>query len=138
MRKQIIEHAAYEVATQVRAVEDSVDSALAEIAELQARILKAHSLAGVGFAAVHPTLEQLATAVSGLVATRGAISRTCAQRGPYMPRLPTPRARYPACAPSLWATTAIARTSPKRRFEWLPEVLTGHAPACPVSVRWTA
>ena len=73
MRKQMIQNAAFEVATQVRAVEDSVDSALAEIAELQARILKAHSLAGVGFAAVHPTLEQLATAVSGLVATRGAI-----------------------------------------------------------------
>jgi hypothetical protein len=73
MRKQMIQNAAFEVAAQVRAVEDSVDSALAEIAELQARILRAHSLAGVGFAAVHPTLEQLASAVSGLVATRGAI-----------------------------------------------------------------
>jgi hypothetical protein len=73
MRKQMIQDAAYEVATQVRAVEDTIDSALAEIAELQSRILRANSLAGVGFAAVHPTLEQLATAVSGLVATRGAI-----------------------------------------------------------------
>jgi hypothetical protein len=73
MRKQIIQDAAYEVATQVRAVEDSIDTALAEIAELQARILRANSLAGVGFATVHPTLEQLATAVSGLVSTRGAI-----------------------------------------------------------------
>ncbi len=73
MRKQMIHDAAYEVATQVRAVEDTIDSALAEIAELQARIMRANSLAKVGFAAVHPTLEQLATAVSGLVATRGAI-----------------------------------------------------------------
>ncbi|HEY7006234.1 MAG TPA: hypothetical protein VH392_07080 [Sphingomicrobium sp.] len=73
MRKQMIQDAAYEVATQVRAVEDTIDAALAEIAELQARILRAHSLAGVGFATVHPTLEQLATAVTGLVATRGAI-----------------------------------------------------------------
>lgn len=73
MRKQMIQNAALEVATQVRTVEDSIDSALAEMAELQARILHANSVAGVGFAAVHPTLEQLASAVSGLVATRGAI-----------------------------------------------------------------
>lgn len=73
MRKQIIENAAYEVATQVRAVEDSIDAAMAEIAELQARIMRANSVARAGFATVHPTLEQLATAVTGLVATRGAI-----------------------------------------------------------------
>jgi hypothetical protein len=73
MRKQMIHNAAFEVAAQVRAVEDSVDLAIAEIAELQARIMRANAVAGVGFAAVHPTLEQLATAVSGLVATRGAI-----------------------------------------------------------------
>jgi hypothetical protein len=69
----MIENAALEVATQVRAVEDSVDTALAEIAELQSRIMRANLVAGVGFATVHPTLEQLASAVSGLVATRGAI-----------------------------------------------------------------
>ena len=73
MRKQIIQDAAYEVATQVRVVEDTIDAALAEIAELQARIMHVNSVASVGFAAVHPTLEQLATAVGGLVATRGAI-----------------------------------------------------------------
>ena len=39
MRKQMIQNAAYEVATQVRAVEDTIDSALNEIAELQARIM---------------------------------------------------------------------------------------------------
>lgn len=73
MRKQMIQNAALEVAHQVRAVEDSIDTAFAEVAELQARIMRANSVAGVGFAAVHPTLEQLATAISGLVATRGAI-----------------------------------------------------------------
>lgn len=73
MRKQIIQDAAYEVATQVRAVEETIDSALNEIAELQARILHANSVAGVGFAVVHPTLEKLGTAVSGLIETRGAI-----------------------------------------------------------------
>ncbi len=39
MRKQIMEDAAYEVATQVRAVEDSIEAALIEIAELQAHAL---------------------------------------------------------------------------------------------------
>jgi hypothetical protein len=73
MRKQMIQDAAYEVATQVRAVEDTIDAALAEIAELHARIMRANSVAHVGFGAVHASLEQLATAMSGLVATRGAI-----------------------------------------------------------------
>lgn len=73
MRKQIIENAAYEVATQVRAVEDTIDSALSEIAELQARIMRVDAVAGVGYGVIHPTLEQLASAVSGLVETRGAI-----------------------------------------------------------------
>ncbi len=73
MRKQQIENAAYEVATQVRAVEDTIDSALAEIAELQARIMRVNSVARVGFGTVHPVLEELAAAVKGLVEARGSV-----------------------------------------------------------------
>ena len=73
MRKQMIQNAAYEVATQVRAVEETIDSALNEIAELQARIMHVNSLAGVGYGVIHPTLERLASAVTGLVETRGSI-----------------------------------------------------------------
>ncbi len=73
MRKHQIENAAYEVATQVRAVEDSIDSALAEIAELQARIMRVNSVARAGFGTVHPVLEELAAAVSGLVGARGSV-----------------------------------------------------------------
>ena len=73
MRKQVIENAAYEVATQVRAVEDTIDAALSEIAELQARIMRVDAVAGVSFGVIHPTLEKLARAVTGLVDTRGAI-----------------------------------------------------------------
>jgi hypothetical protein len=73
MRKQIIQDAAYEVATQVRAVEETIDSALNEVAELQARIMHANSVAGVGYGVIHPTLQNLASAVAGLVETRGAI-----------------------------------------------------------------
>jgi hypothetical protein len=74
MRKQIIETAAFEVATQVRAVEDCIDSTLAEIAELQARILRANSVAGVGVAAANPTIEHLLATMSGIVSARGAIA----------------------------------------------------------------
>ena len=73
MRKQMIENAAFEVATQIRTVEDGIDSLLAEAAELQARIMRANSVAHAGVGAVNPPLEQLAAAISGLVQTRGAI-----------------------------------------------------------------
>jgi len=73
MRKQMIENAAYDVATQVRVVEDAVDLALAEVAELQARMMRANSVAHAGFGTIHPALEQLSAAVAGLVGSRGAV-----------------------------------------------------------------
>lgn len=73
MRKHIIQNAAFEVATQVRTVEDTIDAALAEMAELQARIMRVDAVAGVGYGVVHPTLQKMAAAVTGLVETRGAI-----------------------------------------------------------------
>ncbi len=73
MRKHQIESAAFEVATQVREVEDSIDAALAEIAELQARMMHANSVAHTGYGTIHPALEQLAAALAGLVESRGAL-----------------------------------------------------------------
>jgi hypothetical protein len=73
MRKQQIQDAAFEVATQVRAVEESIDAALTEIAELQARMMRANSLARAGYGTVHPALQELAAAVTGLVAARGSV-----------------------------------------------------------------
>lgn len=74
MRKQMIENAAFEVATQVRAVEDTIDAALAEIAELQGRIIRAHGLAGVGTAIGQDSLEHLASALQGLIGARGGMA----------------------------------------------------------------
>ena len=74
MRKQMIENAALEVATQVRAVEDSIEAALAEIAELQARMVHARAATKAGFVTTHAAFEQLAAATSGLVAARGGIA----------------------------------------------------------------
>ena len=73
MRKQKIEDAAYEVATQVRTVEDSIDAALTEIAELQVRMMRASAVAQAGFGTIHPALEKLVAAVQGLVESRGAV-----------------------------------------------------------------
>ena len=73
MRKQMIENAAFEVATQVRSVEDSIDSALAEIAELQGRMMRARSLATVSVATGQEALQQLAVATQSLVGARGSM-----------------------------------------------------------------
>jgi nicotinate-nucleotide pyrophosphorylase len=74
MRKQMIENAAHEVATQVRTVEDSIESAIAEIAELQARMVQARSTTRAGFVTSHAAFEQLAVATSSLIAARGGIA----------------------------------------------------------------
>ena len=74
MRKQMIENAAYEVATQVRAVEESIEAALAELAELQSRMVHARTVTHAGFVASHGAFEQLAATTNGLVAARGGIA----------------------------------------------------------------
>jgi hypothetical protein len=74
MRKQMIEDAVYDVATQVRAVEDSIESALAELAELQARMVRARGITRAGIVTSHAAFEQLAVATSSLIAARGGIA----------------------------------------------------------------
>jgi hypothetical protein len=73
MRKHMIENAAHDVAVQVRAVEDSIDLAIAEIAELQTRMMRANTLVSASYGTIHPALQKIAAAVSALVDTRGAI-----------------------------------------------------------------
>ena len=73
MRKQMIENAAYEVATQVRAVEDSIDLALAEIGELQGKMIRVRSVAGIGAGTGHEAFEKLAGALQALVGARGSM-----------------------------------------------------------------
>ncbi len=74
MRKQTIENAAYEVATQVRAVEDAVDAALAELADLQGRMVHATAVTGIGFANSHEAFEKPAGTVQALVGARGSMA----------------------------------------------------------------
>jgi dGTP triphosphohydrolase len=74
MRKQMIENAAHEVATQVRAVEDSIEAALVEIAELQSRMVRARGVMRANMVASHAAFEQLAATTTNLVSARGAIA----------------------------------------------------------------
>ena len=74
MRKQLIESAAFEVATQVRTVEDAIEEALAEIAELQSRMIRARATCGVATATGHAAFEQLADATMRLVQARGGMA----------------------------------------------------------------
>lgn len=74
MRKQMIEEAAYDVATQVRAVEDSIESAIAELAELQARMVRARSVTRAGMVSSHAAFEQLGATTSALITARGNIA----------------------------------------------------------------
>ena len=74
MRKHIVESAAFDVATQVRAVEDVIETALGEIAELQGRMIRARAAAGVATATGHSAFKHLADAVQALVSARGGMA----------------------------------------------------------------
>lgn len=74
MRKQMMENAAHEVAIQVIAVENCIETTLTELAELQMRMVRARGLTKAGFATSHAAFEQLAAATSNLVAARGGIA----------------------------------------------------------------
>ena len=74
MRREMIESAAYEVATQVRAVEDAIEEALAEIAELQGRMIRARATCGVATSTGHNALEQLVDTTRSLVQARGEMA----------------------------------------------------------------
>ena len=74
MRKHIIETAALDVATQIRTVEDCIEDALAEIADLQSKMIRARATAGVATSTGHAAFEQLATALQALVTARGGMA----------------------------------------------------------------
>ncbi len=74
MRKQVIEIAAFEVATQIRTVEDCIEDALVEIADLQSKMLRARATAGIATSTGHAAFEQLATTLQALVTARGGIA----------------------------------------------------------------
>jgi len=75
MRKQLIENAAFDVATQVRAVEDCIDATLIELAELQSRMARARGVMGVGVATGQEAFVQLGVTMQALVSARGTMGQ---------------------------------------------------------------
>lgn len=73
MRKQMIETAALDVAEQIQTVEQTIDSALAELAELQGRLMRARAVAHVGVRTGQDALQHLAGALNALVTARGGM-----------------------------------------------------------------
>ena len=73
MRKQMMENAASEVATQVREVEDSIEVALGELAELHSRLVHARGVTGCNYVTIQAAFEKLATTTSSLIEARGGI-----------------------------------------------------------------
>ena len=73
MRKQMMENAAYEVATQIRSVEDSIEAAMVELAELQTKMVHARGVTNANFNSSHAAFEQLAATTRDLIAARGSI-----------------------------------------------------------------
>lgn len=73
MRKQMMENAAYEVAAQIRSVEESIEAALVELAELQTKMVHARGVTNANFNNSHAAFEQLAATTRDLIAARGSI-----------------------------------------------------------------
>lgn len=73
MRKQMIEDAAFEVATQVRTVEELIDSTLTELAELQGKMVRVRAVSGCGVLIGQSAFEKLAEATQALVGARGSV-----------------------------------------------------------------
>jgi hypothetical protein len=119
MRKQQIENAAYEVATQVRTVEDSIETALAEIADLQSKMVHARGVTRAGFVTSHAAFEQLAMTVGSLVAATRPWS--------------TRSKPFPACAPSPLASPTNVR--PRSRMQTCESSPSVERPGCLVVVR---
>jgi hypothetical protein len=68
-----MENAALEVAQQVRVVEDSIEAALIELAELQTKMVNARVVTNANFVNSHEAFAQLANVTSGLISARGGI-----------------------------------------------------------------
>ncbi|WP_265569949.1 hypothetical protein [Sphingomicrobium nitratireducens] len=74
MRKQAVETAAWEVASQIRTVEEQIEEAIAQLAELQTRMIRARATANVNVALGHEALAKVASSLTGMVSARGDIA----------------------------------------------------------------
>ena len=74
MRKQAIWDAVHEVGIHTRAVEDLIESALVELAELQAKVVQVSNVAGVSYSTLQESFEGLSATINDLVKVRGTMA----------------------------------------------------------------
>jgi hypothetical protein len=75
MRKQMIWNAVHEVGIKTRAVEELIESALAELAELQSRLIQVSNVAGVSYSTLQESFEGVAGTINDLVRVRGSMAQ---------------------------------------------------------------
>jgi len=75
MRKEAIWNAVHEVGTHTRAVEDLIESALVELAELQSKLVQVSNVAGVPYATLQESFEGVSSTINELVKVRGTMAQ---------------------------------------------------------------
>ena len=95
MRREAIWNAVHEVGIHTRAVEDLIESALVELAELQSRIVQVSNVAGVPFSTLQESFEGVSATINDLVKVRGTMGRC------HEVFLET-KAKIPGVRPSKW------------------------------------
>jgi DNA replicative helicase MCM subunit Mcm2 (Cdc46/Mcm family) len=75
MRKQEIWNAVHEVGIHTRAAEELIESALAELAQLQAKVVHVSNVAGVSYSTLQDSFEGVSSTINELVKVRGTMAR---------------------------------------------------------------
>lgn len=75
MRRDAIWNAVHEVGIHTRAVEDLIESALVELAELQSKLVQVSNVAGVKYETLQQSFEGVSTTINDLVKVRGSMAQ---------------------------------------------------------------
>ena len=75
MRKEAIWNAIHEVGIHTRAVEDLIEAALAELSQLQAKVLEVSNVAGVSYSTLQDSFEGVSATINDMVKVRGTMAR---------------------------------------------------------------
>jgi hypothetical protein len=75
MRKEAIWNAVQEVGIHTRAVEALIESAIAELSVLQAKVVEVSNVAGLSYSTLQGSYEGVASTIDQMVKVRGAMAQ---------------------------------------------------------------
>ena len=75
MRRDAIWNAVHEVGIHTRAVEDLIENALVELAELQSKLVQVSNVAGVKYDTLQESFEGVSATINDLVKVRGSMAQ---------------------------------------------------------------